>query len=64
MLTDGGVARNQAEVIAGVIGQAVEQGDHVISDQFKAGLAELRAEIAWPASPRGSRQRSQACVPR
>ena len=45
-LTDGGVARNQAEVIAGAIGQAVEQGDHVTSDQFKAGLAELRAEIA------------------
>lgn len=35
-LTDGGVARNQAEVIAGAIGQAVEQGDHVTSDQFNA----------------------------
>ena len=23
----------------------VEQGDHVTSDQFKAGLAEVRAEI-------------------
>ena len=41
-----GVAREQAEVIAGAIGQAVEQGDYVTSGQFRAGLAELRAEIA------------------
>ena len=45
-LTTGGVAREQAEVIAGAIGQAVEQGDYVTSGQFRAGLAELRAEIA------------------
>ena len=45
-LTDGGVARPQAEVIAGAIGQAVEQGNYVTTDQFKAGLAELRSEIA------------------
>ncbi len=45
-LTAGGVDRNQAEVIAGAIGHAVEQSDHVTSDQFKAGLSELRAEIA------------------
>ena len=45
-LADGGVARDQAEVIAGAIHRAAEQGDHVTSDQFKAGLAELRAEIA------------------
>ena len=45
-LTAGGVERNQAEVIAGAIGHAVEQGDHVTSDQFKAGLTEIRAEIA------------------
>ena len=43
-LAAGGVARDQAEVIAGAIGQAVEQGDHVTPDQFKAGLAELRTE--------------------
>ena len=45
-LAAGGVARDQAEVIAGAIGQGLEQGDHVTSDQFKAGLAEVRAEIA------------------
>ena len=45
-LAAGGVAREQAEVIAGAIGHATEQGDQVTSDQFKAGLAELRTEIA------------------
>lgn len=45
-LTAGGVARDQAEVIAKAIRDGVEQGDHVTSDQFKAGLAEVRTEIA------------------
>ena len=45
-LAAGGVARDQAEVIAHAIRQGVEQGDHVTSDQFKAGVAELRTEIA------------------
>jgi flagellar biosynthesis/type III secretory pathway protein FliH len=45
-LAAGGVARDQAEVIAHAIRQGAEQGDHVTSDQFKAGLAELRTEIA------------------
>ena len=45
-LAAGGVARDQAEVIARAIHEGVEQGDHVTSDQFKAGLAEVRAEIA------------------
>ena len=40
------MSRDQAEVIAGAIGHAVEQGDHVTSDQFKTGLAELRTETA------------------
>ena len=44
--TAGGVSRDQAEVIAGAIRHAVEQGDQVTSDQFKAGLAELRTETA------------------
>ena len=43
-LAAGGVDRDQAEVIADAIRQAVEQGDHVTSDQFKAGIAELRTE--------------------
>jgi hypothetical protein len=41
-----GVDRDQAETIAGAIGQAVDEGDHVTPDQFKAGLAEFRTEIA------------------
>ena len=45
-LAAGGVDRDEAEVIAGAIRQGVEQGSHVTSDQFKAGLAELRTEIA------------------
>ena len=45
-LAAGGVARDQAEVIAKAIHEGVEQGDHVTPDQFKAGLAEARAEIA------------------
>ena len=45
-LTAGGVERRQAEVIAKAIRAGAEQGDHVTSDQFKAGLAELRTEIA------------------
>ncbi|MCY4027906.1 MAG: hypothetical protein OXH75_16540 [Acidobacteria bacterium] len=44
-LAAGGVARDQAEVIAKAIHDGVEQGDHVTSDQFKAGLAEVRTEI-------------------
>ena len=42
-LAAGGVAREHAEVIAGAIGHAVDQGGHVTSDHFKAGLAEVRA---------------------
>ena len=45
-LAAGGVARDQAEVIAKAIRSGVEQGDHVTSDQFKAGLAEVRTAIA------------------
>ena len=45
-LAAGGVARGQAEVIAKAIRDGVEQGDDVTSDQFKAGLAEVRTEIA------------------
>ncbi len=45
-LAAGGVDRDQAEIIAEAIREGVEQGDHVTSDQFKAGLAEVRAEIA------------------
>lgn len=45
-LTAGGVDRDQAEVIANAMRKLAEQGDHVTADQFKAGLAEVRTEIA------------------
>ena len=45
-LAAGGVARDQAEVIAKAIHDGLEHGNHVTADQFRAGLAEVRAEIA------------------
>ena len=46
MLTDTGLKPDQAAAIAHVVQQAVEQGDHVTPDQFRAGIAEVRTEIA------------------
>ena len=34
----------QADAITAALRSVVEQGDHVTSDQFKAGIAEMRAE--------------------
>ena len=61
-LAAGGVERDQAEVIAKAIHDGLEQGDHVTSDQFKAGLAEVRAEIA--ALDTDCRRRSATSAPR
>ena len=36
----------QADALTNALRLAAEQGDHVTSDQFKAGQAEVRAEIA------------------
>ena len=36
----------QADALTDALRLAAEQGDHVTSDQFKAGQAEVRAEIA------------------
>ena len=36
----------QADALTDALRSAVEYGDHVTSDQFKAGQAEVRAEIA------------------
>ena len=44
-LTDGGVERRQAEVIARAIREGAEQREHVTPDQLKAGLVELRTEL-------------------
>ena len=35
----------QADAITDAIRQAAEHGDHVTSEQFKTGLAELRADV-------------------
>ena len=45
-LAAGGVARDQAEVIANAMRRFAEQDEHVTADQFKAGIAEVRTEIA------------------
>ena len=34
----------QADAVTDALRLVVEQGDHVTSDQFKAGLAEMRAQ--------------------
>ena len=36
----------QVDAITEAVRQAADHGDHVTSEQFKAGVAELRAEIA------------------
>ena len=36
----------QADALTDALRSAVEHGDHVTSDQFKAGQAEVRTEIA------------------
>ncbi len=45
-LTDADFTPTQVDVLVNALRQAAEQGDPVTSDQFKAGLAELRAEMA------------------
>jgi len=45
-LTDAKFTPAQADAITNAVRQAAEHGDHVTSDQFTAGLAEVRAEIA------------------
>ena len=44
-LTDANLTPAQADAITDAIRQAAEHGDHVTSEQFKTGLAELRADI-------------------
>ena len=36
----------QADALTDALRSAAEQGDHVTSDQFRAGQADVRAEIA------------------
>ena len=44
-LTNADLTPAQADAITDAIRQAAEHGDHVTSEQFKTGLAELRADI-------------------
>lgn len=44
-LTDADLTPAQADAITDAIRQAAEHGDHVTSEQFRTGLAELRADI-------------------
>ena len=45
-LTDADLTPAQADAITDAIRQAAEHGDHVTAEQFKAGLAEVRTDIA------------------
>ena len=45
-LTRADLTSAQADAITAAVISAREQDDHVTGDQFKAGLAELRAEMA------------------
>ena len=45
-LTDADFTPAQADVLVNALRQAAEQGDTVTSDQFRAGFAEVRTEIA------------------
>ena len=45
-LTEAGVKPEHADAITHVVQRAAEHGDHLTTDQFKTGLAEVRTEIA------------------
>lgn len=44
-LTRAGADPKLADAITDAVRQAVEHGDHVTTDKFNAGLAEIRADI-------------------
>ena len=45
-LTDAGIERNQAEVLADGMRQAAEHGDHVTPDMLRAEVSALHGAIA------------------
>ena len=45
-LSEANLTSAQVDAITEAVRQAADHGDHVTSEQFKAGLAELRTEIA------------------
>ena len=44
-LTDAGIERTQAEVLADGMRQAAEHGEHVTPDMLRAEIAALRADM-------------------
>ena len=44
-LTDAGADPKLADAITAAVREAADHGDHVTSDQFKAGLANLEARV-------------------
>ena len=52
----------QADAVTDALRLVAEQGDHVTSDQFKAGLAEIRG--CRPAFPSGATASVAAAAPR
>ena len=46
-LTDVGIERTQAEVLADGMRQAAEHGEHVTLDMLRAEIATLRADLTW-----------------
>ena len=46
MLSEANLTPAQVDAITEAVRQAADHGDHVTSEQFKAGVAELRTEIA------------------
>lgn len=45
-LSEADLTSAQVDAITEAVRQAADHGDHVTSEQFKSGLAELRTEIA------------------
>ena len=45
-LSEADLTPAQVDAITEAVRPAADRGDHVTSDQFKAGVAELRTEIA------------------
>ena len=46
LLSEANLADAQVDAITEAVRRAADHGDHVTSEQFKAGLAEMRTEIA------------------
>ena len=54
-LTEAGIDRAQADVLADAIRQAAEHGDHVTPERLDAALAALEARLTWRFRRRDAR---------